>query len=159
MNFLMWVEGTSLAEYIRVSAYGYPAMITLHALGMAIMVGLSSVLCLRALGLFTAIPEGTLSKLLRIAWVGFGINILSGTALFTTQATTYVTDREFIIKMTFVVLGGTFVALLQNRVALSVRGGNATVATTDDSLARFYAYSALVSWLIATIAGRLIAYL
>ena len=158
MNLLVWIEESSLAEYIRVSAYGYPAMITLHSLGLAIMVGLSVVLSLRVLGFFRGLPYPSLQKLLKVAWVGFIVNFLSGSALFAAQATTYVTDFEFLLKMFFVLLGAIFVALMQGVVSSSIRAGITSAAQTSD-IAKFYAIAAIVAWVGATVTGRLIAYL
>ena len=52
MSLIAWIENSALGEWVRVSIWGYPMMITLHSLGLAIMVGLSVVLSLRVLGLF-----------------------------------------------------------------------------------------------------------
>lgn len=158
MNLFLWIEETSLADYVRVSAYGYPAMITLHSLGLAIMVGLSVVLSLRVLGLFRGLPFSALQNLLRIAWVGFIVNSLSGSALFASQATTYVTDFEFLAKMTFVVLGAIFVGLLQGSITANVRAG-VTTASASSPAVKLFAVGSILAWLGATITGRLIAYL
>ena len=85
MAFLVWLEATGLAEYVRVSAYGYPTMIALHSIGLAVMVGPAIVLDLRILGRFDEIPLQSITRLLGIAWIGFIINFISGAALFTTQ--------------------------------------------------------------------------
>jgi hypothetical protein len=169
VNLLIWIENTSLAEYMRVSAYGYAAMITLHSLGLAIMVGLSVVLSLRALDFFRSIPYGALRNLLKVAWIGFVVNILSGGSIFAMQATTYIADLEFLLKMFFVLLGAIFVALLQGIVDRAVATGSDGVVLGDvpgDVLGdvrgdarKLYAIAAIVSWTGAMIAGRLIAYL
>ena len=87
MGFLAWLEATGLAEWVRSSQAGYPSMIALHALGMAIMVGLSLLLDLRILGWFAGIPLQSLQRFFRLAWIGFGINFLSGSARVSAQAT------------------------------------------------------------------------
>lgn len=156
MNLLGSIEASALAEYVRVAPYGYAAMITLHSLGLAIMVGVSVILSLRVLGVFDGLPFESLGKLFSIAWLGFIVNLLSGSALFASQATTYVTDFEFLIKMLFVILGAVFVALLQSVVG---RAAPAGAADTDGRLRHFYAGAAIGSWAGAMIAGRLIAYL
>ena len=106
VGFLIWLEATGLADWVRMSSLGYPLMITCHAFGMAIMVGLSLALDLRLLGRFGGIPYPALQRFLGLAWIGFGINFVSGACLFSAQATTYITDWVFMTKMTLVVLGG-----------------------------------------------------
>lgn len=155
MNLLVWIEESALAEYVRVSAYGYPAMITLHSLGLAIMVGLSVVLSLRVLGFFNEIPYPSLYKLLKVAWIGFIVNTLSGSALFAAQATTYVTDVQFLLKMAFVIVGAILVAVLQGMV----KAGADTWSAKPPAAARVVASLAICCWIFGMITGRLIAYL
>lgn len=162
MSFLTWLEATAYAEYVRVAAYGYAAMITLHSLGLAIMVGLSVLLSLRALGLYKAIPLEALYRLLPLAWVGFVVNLYSGTSLFVSQATTYVTDFTFLSKMLFVLIGAACVALLQDAIAKTPEA-RATADAGADAAAvpdrrRAFAAATIVAWAGAMIAGRLIAY-
>lgn len=130
-------------------------MITLHAIGMAIMVGLSLILDVRLLGYFAGIPVAALHRLLGIAWIGFGINFLSGSALFTAQATAYIVDVVFMSKMVLVFLGAATAAILQPAVAKAdswpggqTPGGTRAVATLG-----------IVFWVGAIITGRLTAYL
>lgn len=155
MGFLVWLEATGLAEWVRSSTAGYPSMIALHAVGMAVMVGLSLVLDLRLLGWFANIPVPSLHRLFGLAWIGFGINFLSGSALFTAQATSYIVDWVFMTKMFLVLLGAITAAILQPAVAAAgawpegrVPGGTKTIAGI-----------AIVIWLAAIVMGRLTAYL
>ena len=155
MGFLVWLEATGLAEWVRSSIPGYPTMITAHAFGMAIMVGLSLVLDLRLLGWFAGIPLSALHRLLKVAWFGFAINTVSGSALFSAQATTYITDGVFMTKMLLVLLGGVTAAVLQPQIAAaSSWSGGQTPAVT-----RALAAVSIVFWLGAIIMGRLTAYL
>ena len=149
MGFLTWLEATGLAEWVRSSTAGYPSMIALHALGMAVMVGLSLVIDLRVLGWFAGIPLAALQRFFRLAWIGFGINFLSGSALFSAQATSYIVDWVFMTKMLLVLLGGITAAILQPAVVKGeISGGTKAVAAL-----------AIVFWVAAIIMGRLTAYL
>ena len=87
MGLFTWLEESGLAEWVRMSSIGYPTVITLHAIGMAIMVGLCVIVDLRLLGKFEGVPYEALQRLLPVAWVGFLINTLSGSGLFVAQAT------------------------------------------------------------------------
>jgi hypothetical protein len=155
VGFLTWVEATGLAEWVRSSNYGYPSMIGLHAIGMAIMVGLSLVIDMRLVGLFRGIPVHAMNRLFGVAWIGFGINFVSGSALFTTQATSYVVDVIFMSKMTLVFIGAITAAILQPAVARADAwpGGRIPGST------RAIAGTAMVIWIVAIILGRLTAYL
>jgi hypothetical protein len=157
VGLLTWIENTQIAEYVRVSAYGYPAMITLHSLGLAIMVGLSIVLSLRVLGFFRVIPFSSLHKLLKVAWIGFIVNFISGGALFTTQAVAYMQDGTFLTKMAMVILGAILVAIMQTMIKSAVAAGGPDVEASTNL--KIVAVLAIAAWTIGMVTGRLIAYL
>lgn len=157
MELLQWIEGTALAEWVRISAWGYPIMLMLHSVGLAIVVGLAVAIDLRLLGRFRTIPFVSLRTFFAIAWVGFLVNLMSGLALFSSQATTYVTNVPFLTKMAFVLAGAATVGYLQPAVA---RIGEAYGAdSVVPSGAKTAAVVSLVVWAGAMITGRLIAYL
>jgi hypothetical protein len=142
---------------VRVSAYGYPAMITLHSLGLAIMVGLSVVLSLRVLGAFSAIPFSSLHRLLQVAWIGFIINFVSGGSLFAANATGLITHQVFLMKMAMVILGAIFVAIMQSMIKTAMATGKGEAATGTNL--KVMAWLTIVAWTIAMVTGRMIAYL
>jgi len=154
VGFLIWLEATGFAEWVRASLSGYPLMIANHAFGMAIMVGLSLIIDLRLLGWFPGIPFSALQRLFGVAWIGFGINFLSGAALFAAQATTYIVDVVFMSKMVLVFLGAISAAILQSALAKADSWGGQVPAST-----RAVAAVAIVVWLGAIVTGRLTAYL
>ena len=155
MGFLAWIEASALADWVRMSTPGYPSMITLHAIGMAIMVGLCLLLDLRLLGKFEAIPVSSLQKFLGIAWIGFGINLLSGSALFAAQATSYIVNLVFMSKMALVFAGAAMAAILQPQLAKAVSWPNGQAP----SGVRTVALLSIIFWLTAITLGRLTAYL
>jgi hypothetical protein len=150
---LTWLEATGLAEWVRASIPGYPSMIALHAVGMAVMVGLSLIIDLRVLGWFAGIPLQALQRFFSLAWIGFGINFLSGSALFSAQATSYIVDWGFMTNMALVVLGAITAAILQPAVAQA--GAGAQLSGVTKAIAAL----AIVFWIVAIVMGRLTAYL
>jgi hypothetical protein len=152
---MAWIEASSLGEWVRSSYLGYPLMIASHAIGMAIMVGLAVALALRVLGWFDEIPYAGLQRFLAIAWAGFALNFISGSGLFTTTATVYITDITFLLKMGFVLGGVVLTAILQGLVSRHGATWQGTVAPVG---ARVVAISSIACWVLATITGRLIAY-
>jgi hypothetical protein len=128
-------------------------MIALHAVGMAVMVGLSLLIDLRVLGWFAGIPLQALQRFFGLAWIGFGINFISGSALFSAQATSYIVDWVFMTKMTLVLFGAITAAILQPAVVKAGPGGLVSGAT------KAVAALAIVFWVVAIVMGRLTAYL
>ncbi|HEX6997945.1 MAG TPA: hypothetical protein VF322_07350 [Gammaproteobacteria bacterium] len=155
MGFFLWLEETWLAEWVRSSIPGYPTMIASHAIGMAVMVGLAVLLAMRVLGAFRELPLPALQRYLGLAWAGFGLNFLSGIGLFVAQATMYVTDATFLIKITLVFLGAATTGALQG--ALAKEGGASNPGPSGGT--RAIAAISIVCWISAIITGRLIAYI
>jgi len=154
---MAWLESTALAEWVRTSLVGYPFVLTVHSVGMAIMVGLVTVINLRLVGRFERLPYASLDGVLRLAWYGFAINAISGAAIFTSQAVSYITSPVYLLKMAMV-LGGAIVAWkmqpILRRDAVGWDGGSA-VPSSMQTLAK----ASLAMWLVAVITGRFTAYL
>lgn len=155
MNFLTSLEESAFGVWVSTSLVGYPLMITLHAIGMAIMVGLSVAVDLRLLGWFRDIPYTAINRFLGIAWLGFTINLLSGTALFCMQAVSYVQDGTFLLKMLFVTLGVVVAAFLQG----ALNRNSASWGSAAPGGIKTLAVISILFWVGAMVTGRLIAYL
>src|SRR2546423_4067540 len=54
---------------------------------MGLTAGLGFIICLRLLGMGQQIPVSSFRVLFRVFWIGFYLNLLSGTLLFMTDAT------------------------------------------------------------------------
>jgi hypothetical protein len=153
--FLEWLEATGVAEWARISIWGYPICITAHSIGLAVMVGPVLMLDLRLLGWFKSIPYSSLNRILAVAWVGFAINFLSGAVLFSMQATSYITNYPFLIKLALVLLGA--VSAAQQQAVIS-RDASSWASRGIPSAVTGVAVISLVFWIGAIITGRLIAY-
>ena len=136
------------------SVWAYPTVLTLHTVGMAVLVGASFVINLRVLQVSGAVPLHRLQPLYRVIWLGFAINLLSGLVLFVTEAADRVVDPVFYVKM------GSIAAALSLGVVLKRRTIDPPdaphVATVPS---RWLAAASLSLWAIAIVAGRLMAYL
>src|SRR5690606_474533 len=132
-------------------------MITLHSVGLAVVVGLAVAVDLRLLGRFRGIPLSSLRTYFTIAWIGFLVNFVSGLALFASQATSYVENVPFLIKMAFVLGGIATVGYIQSAVA-RIGDGHGADSVVPGGVKTAAVISLLV-WAGATVTGRLIAYL
>jgi hypothetical protein len=131
-------------------------MLSAHAIGLAIVVGVVLVLNLRMLGLYGTMPLTALHELMRVGWIGVALNAVTGLSLFTTGATFYVTNVPFLAKIAFVVLGCVNLAYVQKvlrRDAMAWQDAGAV-----PPLGRVLAASSLFLWVMAIVAGRVIAY-
>jgi hypothetical protein len=154
-----WLQDLPISEWVQTSDYGFPLLLAAHSIGLAGVVGILVVLNLRVLGYAEGIPIAALSRLMPVAWVGFVINALSGVLLFMANATRLVTNWAFLLKMSFVLLGGIVTWLLwRNLKQRSVPAAAAKPGYTITPAARVTAGISLGVWFAAIIFGRIIAY-
>ncbi|MBL4581961.1 MAG: hypothetical protein JKY29_09100 [Gammaproteobacteria bacterium] len=151
------LETTELATWVAVSLWGYPIMLSLHVMGLAVVVGIFSMRDLCLLGLFPGIRPSTFLGLGKLGWVGFIVNALSGFALFSSQATVFVTSVPFLVKIVCIVAGMVLAGVIQSRLRAEVALSDAVVAISKST--KIIASISLMLWLAAIIAGRLIAYI
>ena len=136
------------------SIWAYPTVLTLHTVGMAILVGASFVINLRVLQVSGDMPLHRLQPLYRFIWLGFTINLLSGLVLFITEAADRVVDPVFYVKLGSIAAALSLGVVLKRRTIDQPDGPR--VATV---LSRWLAAASLSFWTIAIVAGRLMAYL
>jgi hypothetical protein len=145
----IWLENTSLALWVSGSYYAYPALLSLHIVGLAIVVGLSSMQNLKLLGLFSTLELESQSALVRLALTGFCLNLFSGLLLFSSQASYLVTSVPFLFKISFIATAMVVSVLIQSPIKSVLRSGSSV---------KILALASLFLWSSAIIAGRLIAY-
>ena len=152
-----WLENTSVALWVGESLWGYPSLLSLHAVGLAIVVGIFSVRDLRLLGLFTGLHPAAFLSLTKFALIGFIINAISGFLLFTSQAVTFVNSTPFLLKIGCIIAAMVLARVIQARLRRDVAASSGDVVIGGPT--RLLAAVSLSFWLAAIIAGRLIAYL
>lgn len=154
MGFLTWLQESDLAMLIAEDPYAYPALLCLHAVGMATVVGLIWVMSSRVLGYPKGLSTRTFEQMSRIALWGFTLNALSGLLIFVTEATRVIDNTEFLIKMGAIALGGVTAWYMLR----SARALDPDASTDFPTAAKVVAVLASLFWLIAIIYGRQIAY-
>lgn len=151
MEFLRWVEQLSLSTWVRESGslYGYSLILTLHTIGLALLMGISFALDLRLLGFGSESPVSPYARFYPFLWLGFWLNALSGIVLLMADATTKMINPVFYVKMALIALAVWNVTIIHKRMFGETLPANAKVL----------AWTSIVLWIGATTAGRLMAYL
>jgi len=158
MEFLTWLEQSGFGTWVResTSLWAFPSILTLHTIGLGLLVGTSAVVDLRILGVAPLIPLAPMERLLPVMWFGFWMNALSGTALFIAGATRHASNPAFYIKMTCVAFGVVNIRLLRRQV---FRDSASVEADPVPMKGKILAGTSLALWTGAITAGRLMAYL
>ena len=99
--FCKWLEGTSWGEGARTTLWAYPFIQVIHFSGLSLWVTTNIVVDLRLLGLGRKnLTAAQLSQdLFAWNWISFCIFALGGFLLFSSTATTFVTNPAFRIKL------------------------------------------------------------
>ena len=156
VELLTFLEENALSVFIREfpSVFGFPTILFLHTLGLAMVAGVSIALDFWILRGSAATASLHLLGLTRTMWAGFGINLLSGIALLLAYPAKALTNWVFYLKMALVLVA-VYIATRINR-ELSANGGVAALTAGFD--ARRWAIASLLTWAAAIVTGRLLAY-
>jgi hypothetical protein len=155
---MAWLEGTALATWTRESPsiWAYPTILTLHTVGLGVVVGASAVIDFRLLGFAPRISLPALSPLFRVILYGFLLNAVTGCILFMADATAKSRQPVFYIKLTLIGLALWNMAAVRRLMLNDPGRGTAGVSS---SRRKSLAVLSLLLWAGAITAGRLMAYL
>lgn len=148
--FLKWLENTPLGLWVSESLWGYPIVLSAHAVGMAALAGVALMFSFRILGWGKTVPITSLSKYMLFARIGFVVNLLSGVALFCGSAVKLWDNWPFRIKIILIFIGLWLTTYIYDK-CINADGVTSKRYKTVAALAVF-------AWLGALLAGRLIAY-
>jgi len=153
-----WLEQTSVGASIRQSLWLFPAIETVHLLGMAVLVVTIAVFDLRLLGwLLWRERVSTLARrLLPWAWLGFAVQVVTGVLLFSSEAIKIYTNPAFRLKVLLILLAGVQ-ALIFHRTTYR------HVTVWDESTvlpagAKLAGSLSLLFWIGVVAAGRFIGF-
>lgn len=162
MNLLydacQWLNDLPPAQALSESEWAFPIIESVHVLALGLVAGTVALVDLRVLGV--ALGEVQLSlvarRLLPLTWGGFAVMLLSGGALFASEAAKLYGNPLFRLKLLLLLAAGVnawiFHATVYKRVAV---WEEAPIAPRQ---ARIAAITSLAIWSAIIIAGRLIAY-
>jgi hypothetical protein len=113
--FFQWLEHASWVTAISGSPWMYPTVEVIHFFSFFLLVGTIAVIDLRLLGLAgRRQPASQLAEqLFPWTWTGLGLAALSGFIMFSTEATGFVANTQFRIKMLAILLAVLFALIVQ----------------------------------------------
>ena len=155
MELLQALEGSAFSAWVRESPsiWAYPTILTLHTVGLGVVVGANWMVDLRVLGFARAIPVTVLSRAFPIMWAGFWLNAVTGAVLFAGDPTTKGTTAVFMWKLVIVAVGVVLMIALKRKLY-----GRSIDDRTASAGVRTLAATSLVLWIAAIASGRWMAY-
>ena len=151
---LEWLDATPLSIWLKESpsVWSNPMVLTLHTMGLAVLVGSCGVLDLRLLGVSRPVPLAAFRWVFRAVAIGLSVNLVTGVLLFIKNPVTWAASVPFLIKMLLVVASVATVVPIRRFVLSDAAKGEVTGST------RGLAVVSIVAWCAAVTAGRLLAY-
>ena len=145
MSFFVWLESTGFSTWIREepSVWGFPAVLSMHTVGMGLAAGINAALAFRILGAAPRVPIAEMRRFMPVMWFGFWLNFFSGIALLIGYPTKALTNPVFFLKLALIAAGVWLVGRIRDRM---------------DSGAKGLAICSLICWGGAIFAGRFLAY-
>jgi len=156
LTLLDAISNSGWATWVRDSetVFGYATVLAFHTLGMIFVVGISSAIALRTLGVARDLPIAPLLAYAPLMFAGFFVNLATGVVLFLLDGSTFATNVDYWIKMAAV--AGAIVTA--RSLLASLRDPAVAAGAAVPPRGRALALRLLVFWLIAVTAGRLTAY-
>lgn len=165
--FLKSVEETDFATWLREGDFisdpfsTFYVLLAFHGIGMAIVVGVCGMLSLRLFGFQQGMTIEDVNKLMRVAWWGFYINLISGILLYVAQPRRELMTAVYWLKMASIVLAVIAMKVIQNALdkieTVPSPDGTGTMEIVP-ARARNAALLVNLLWFFAIVSGRLIGY-
>jgi hypothetical protein len=146
------IEESGLGLWVRDNPFW--AILSVHAIGMALLVGASIVIALRVLGAAPDLPLAPLRRLYPLIWAGFWIQVVSGVLLLIGYPTKSLTNPDFYLKLVLIAVGMVVMHLLRKRVFSDPALSEADMMIRGRTLA----ICSLLLWLSVVTSARLLAY-
>ena len=146
---LVALEQWAPVVWLKTSDYAYPALETLHIVGIALVFGTLWIVDLAILGRLRGLDVQLLAnRVLPWTLAGFLLAALSGLTMFVTAVGDLIANPAFVLKMTLLFVAATNAGILHARGPID--GSN--------RLTRIQAVLSVLIWLAVIACGRWIAY-
>jgi hypothetical protein len=152
-----WMVQTPINGLVMGYPWTWPALETLHFLGLCMLIGAVLIMDLRLIGYQRAIPLKAVHGLMPVAIIGFAINLITGLGFLFGDPHLYVINYAFWVKMALVLLAGlNFLFFF-----FKVEPGLANLGPHDATpmIAKTVGALSLVFWFGVLAYGRLLPYL
>jgi hypothetical protein len=136
--------------------WAWPAMESIHFIGLSLLVGTIVLFDLRLLGLARRIPIAALHKLIPWGIAGYGINLASGAMFLMAAPDQYIYNPAFHFKILFMAIAGFNASAFYLVAARRTMGPEA--APEVPRRAKFIAATSIAMWVGIIVCGRLLTF-
>jgi len=158
LSICQWIDSTRFNAFLRQSNWTFPTFDVIHTLGIILVAGTIMLVDLRLLGLgLRSVPVAQLvDRIVPTTLAGFGLMVVSGGLLFSSEAVKMYHSPAFRIKMVLLALAGLNALIFHRTIYRDV--ANWDPAAVAPARARLAGLLSLIFWIGIIAAGRAIAY-
>ena len=147
---------TPVGAWVRHSQWAWPALESLHFIGMSVLIGTIGLFDLRLLGFARGVPYAALHRLIPLGIAAYSLNMVTGFFFLSGMPDQYLWNPAFRFKVTFMAVAGLNVLFFYTRVFRRLQ------QLPPDSAPPFGARVAgavsLTMWIGVMAAGRLLTF-
>jgi len=152
MEFLEAIEQLGPVRLLKSSFFAYPVVNALHIAAIGTLFGSVLLMDLSVLGAIRSLPRERLVALLRrVALSAFAIAVLTGLTLFSVQATSYIRNPAFLVKLGLIGLAAL------NFLAFTILDRKSEAQGPSRAM-RILAVASILAWSGVLLAGRFIGF-
>jgi hypothetical protein len=158
LSICQWLDSTPLNTLLRQSNWAFPALDTIHTLGIVLVAGTIMLVDFRLLGLgLRSVPIAQLvARIVPATLWGFGLMVVSGGLLFSSEAVKMYHSPAFRIKVTLLALAGVNALIFHRTIYRDVAHWD--LQSRAPARARLAGLLSLLFWIAIIASGRAIAY-
>lgn len=158
LAFCKWLEATAVGASVRQSLWLFPAIETLHLLGMAALLATVGTFDLRLMGLILRSESVTGLSRRVLPWAGaaFVLQVITGGLLLASEAGHMAVNPAFRFKMLLIVLAGAHALSFH---VISRRNVEEWDSATPPVAARIAGMTSIILWIGVVAAGRWIGFI
>jgi hypothetical protein len=152
------LASSSVGTWVNTTGGAFAVIEAMHVIAITTVFGTISIVDLRLLGLPTTARRFTevAGDTLKWTWAAFGLAVMTGALLFTTNPVFYFGNFEFRAKMILMLLAGINMAVFEFHTIRSVALWD--IGKSPPAAARLAGALSLVLWLSVIAFGRLIGF-
>jgi hypothetical protein len=152
------LDHTSLGGWVQANPLAFPSLEAIHVISVMLVFGSIAMLDLRLLGVSSRNYDVVKisDEVLPWTWASFLVSVISGCLLFIGQATNYLNNTEFKLKMILMALAGVNLAVFHFFTWSKVQNWNTNTPTPVT--AKLAAILSLTLWAGVVISGRWIGW-
>lgn len=156
----IWLVGllereTPISEFMQ-TTWGWPAMESLHFIGLALLLGPIVTFDLRLLGVARHVPMAALHRFVPFGICGFALSVLTGTMFLMTEPDQYIYNPAFHLKVVFLAVAG--INALTFYLVAGRRALGPGASADAPRVAKIIALLSLTLWFGIVVSGRLITF-